>query len=364
MTVSNALGALPDYILEKLGERAYEKCLNRAGLFSSVLNQTGGYLPEIAIARFLDQAARESGSELFGVGVAPILTVRDYGMWGNYILAAPTLAAALDRAVKTIGLHANVDSLSLVIGENTARFSYVFGVRNHSGYAQVAYAATGAMLSVPRHFLGSRWTPISIGLDIPAPRNPETVEQAFGCPVRFDRKAIEVDLMTKDLSCSSTAPRNMKITISDIWRELSGPPSSYREIVASILRQNFGLQSMNVDDVARFLDTSVRSIQRRLDADGTTFRRVLLETKMQRAIDLLQHDSWNTSEVAAHLDYSTPSHFARAFKAEIGMAPSDFALNAKRSQPSWPKDRKHRHCDRERKFDPPPGSVPLVSLDS
>ena len=126
VTVVEALGSMPKLIRSSLGERALEKCLSSAGLPYYVSEQEGSYINEASLAMFLDHAARQAGDDLFGLSLFPHLSVEQYGVWGDYVLNAPTLRDALLRAVRILHLRADRDSLALQVGIHTGTESKIF----------------------------------------------------------------------------------------------------------------------------------------------------------------------------------------------------------------------------------------------
>lgn len=75
MTMTQAIGPIPNFVCEQMGTRALFRCFEGAGLTLELLDKQTGYVPEIAINRFLESAARYAGDGLFGLKVAPLLSV-------------------------------------------------------------------------------------------------------------------------------------------------------------------------------------------------------------------------------------------------------------------------------------------------
>jgi hypothetical protein len=62
---------------------------------------------------FVNAIAKLSGEELFGLTVAPHLSIASKGCWGEYMLGAPTLGAAIAGGIATIKFHSKGDALSI-----------------------------------------------------------------------------------------------------------------------------------------------------------------------------------------------------------------------------------------------------------
>ena len=181
-------------------------------------------------------------------------------------------------------------------------------------------------LSIPRHYLGETWRPSSIGLDIPALLDRDKLEDAFGCSVHFDRDCIEIEIDCRHLGWANPdAETHQHLTVHDVQRAFAGgPPSRLTDVITGLLKRNLGQSRTDLEWVKQSLDISTRTLQRRLDAEGTNFRALHRDVKMGRAIELLEDTALSVSEIAVALNYSTPSHFSRAFRAKFGTAPQQY----------------------------------------
>ena len=69
---------------------------------------------------------------------------------------------------------------------------------------------------------------------------------------------------------------------------------------------------------------SVRTLQRRFDAVGVTFRDLVAEQRLEVASRLLRETGLSVAVIATAVGYSDATAFSRAFRRRIGQAPSDF----------------------------------------
>ena len=154
----------------------------------------------------------------------------------------------------------------------------------------------------------------------------------FGCPVRFG------------------APRNMLVFASaDVERPFPGHNAEFLDLVTPALADALGeahaggtvgeqvkvvLKRLlasgrpEVADVARDLGMSVRTLQRRITDDGSTFRTLLIEARQELGRRLLSDPSIGIDEVAFMLGYQDTSSFHRGFREWERMTPNQWrALN-------------------------------------
>jgi AraC-like DNA-binding protein len=72
---------------------------------------------------------------------------------------------------------------------------------------------------------------------------------------------------------------------------------------------------------------SLRTLQRRLSDDNTTYKQVLDDTRRELAERFVRDDSLTLNEITYLLGFSEISSFSRSFKRWTGLAPSVYRRN-------------------------------------
>ncbi len=80
----------------------------------------------------------------------------------------------------------------------------------------------------------------------------------------------------------------------------------------------------SIERTARSLGLSKRSLQRRLSEQGLTYRRLLLDLRMELASRLLSSSRGSIGSISQHLSYGYHSDFTRAFRARHGVTPIEY----------------------------------------
>ena len=75
------------------------------------------------------------------------------------------------------------------------------------------------------------------------------------------------------------------------------------------------------------MDTSVRTLKRRLLASGTTYRMVADELRFTEAKKFLEETNLRVIDIAAAVGFDDPTHFARMFRRIGGISPREFRKN-------------------------------------
>jgi AraC family transcriptional regulator of adaptative response / methylphosphotriester-DNA alkyltransferase methyltransferase len=100
--------------------------------------------------------------------------------------------------------------------------------------------------------------------------------------------------------------------------------ASLLEEANAIVERDFA-SDLSLDDIARRVASSRRQLQRAYAEIGnTTFREHLTRVRMDRAAELLASRMFTVREVAHRVGYRQPAQFAKAFRRQRGVSPSDF----------------------------------------
>jgi AraC-like DNA-binding protein len=340
-----ALAGVSNLVRGAFGERVLRGANHAAMLDVEAIEDQNCFIPHITMATFVDAVAKLSGEEHFGLIVAPHLTIASKGCWGEYMLGAPTLGTAIRRGIATIGFHSRGDVMSLAVDNGEARLSYGSAAKGRDGYVHVAIGTAGILLSICRAFLPEPWRPLRIELDIARPRNTAAFEDVFGCPVVFDAPGtsicLDAALLRSRLASGGTLP---PITVEDIARARveCGKLGDFREVIAEQVWCQVLTGQVSIESAACAVDTSVRTLQRELNREGTSFRALVNAMRTKRAAALLRETNASVTEVSSMLGYSSPAHFARAFRHETGISPNEFRRHILLEIAAYPADRPRR----------------------
>jgi AraC-like DNA-binding protein len=99
-------------------------------------------------------------------------------------------------------------------------------------------------------------------------------------------------------------------------------PTSFADRVRAVVATNpsHGWTSI---EVGRELAASEATLRRKLQAEGTSFKVILLDIRMVVGLTYLQTTNWLISRVAAEVGYMSQSRFSARFKERFGLHPAD-----------------------------------------
>jgi AraC-like DNA-binding protein len=94
--------------------------------------------------------------------------------------------------------------------------------------------------------------------------------------------------------------------------------------VRAVLQLPDGQGYRTLEEAARAMHMSERTLKRRLAAQGTSFTSVLDDARCERAMVWLREDKLSHADIAEQLGYADASAFSRAFRRWTGMTPAGF----------------------------------------
>ena len=107
--------------------------------------------------------------------------------------------------------------------------------------------------------------------------------------------------------------------------------TSLFEEATAIVDDEYG-SDLSLDEIARRVASSRRQLQRAYAEIGdTTFRDHLTRVRMEKAAELLSARGLTVREVAHRVGYRQPAQFAKAFRRQLGVAPSDYRADGTRN---------------------------------
>jgi AraC-like DNA-binding protein len=160
-----------------------------------------------------------------------------------------------------------------------------------------------------------------------------THEAYFNCPVNFGASRNAIVLHSQDLVRPFVTynAEFLEMVQSALEKKARGcrEETSASEQVKWLLKQMLAGGRPDITDVARELRLSVRTLQRRIDEEGTTFRDLLLAVRQELVRKYFAQPGIQINEVAFQLGYEDTNSFYRAFRNWEGTTPSQWRTDWK-----------------------------------
>ncbi len=168
---------------------------------------------------------------------------------------------------------------------------------------------------------------VELHLNYSKPQHAAFYRSVFGAPVVFDCEHSQMVIPAHLLDAPvKTANRTEHVVFRQQCEEMLRGLNSVERTTAAVrevLMQSAG-DFLDIGQVAEHLHISERTLRRRLDDEGTSFRTTFDEVRDHLACEYLLETELTVAEIAHLLDYSETVNFRRAFLRWNGLTPSDF----------------------------------------
>lgn len=159
------------------------------------------------------------------------------------------------------------------------------------------------------------------------PADPTPYQEVFDCPLQFLANdyaiAVPRELCRQPLMQSN--PPLQQLLRAHAEALLARLPSaSLSAQVIGLLGEQLAHGEPDRGELARRLNLSERTLQRRLAEEGCSYQQLLSDTRRQLAEQHLREGRLPATEIALLLGYSEPSVFFRAFRQWTGLTPGEY----------------------------------------
>jgi AraC-like DNA-binding protein len=183
------------------------------------------------------------------------------------------------------------------------------------------------ILAIGRRGVGGPMSPLRVELTRP-PAHRLIIEAHFGCRARF--KAGRDALIFRESDLDRPFVTHNADLLAMLGAQLDAEVDARRsrqslgDQVKITVKRLLAGQRPTIEVVARQLNLSSRTLQRRLAEDGVTFQQTLDEARRELAHYYLGQSSVELNETAYLLGYEDPNSFFRAFHDWEGTSPGQW----------------------------------------
>ncbi len=178
-------------------------------------------------------------------------------------------------------------------------------------------------------------------LPYPAPPHWRQYGRMFNCPVEFGADTMEWHLAESTLSVPLPNANPMVAKVCERFCEQvlseQRPASELAESIRTILVRQPG-RFATIDEIASEIGMSLRTLNRRLAADGITYQSIIDDKRKTLAIEYLERTTLPVEQICARVGFSDTSNFRKAFKKWTGQSPSSFRAETLQKSGPQPRD--------------------------
>ncbi len=304
------------------------KVLRHAGLPETLFQADKVYLTTEELFAFYRGIAEVSGDPGIGLKLGTEERVERYDPVAIAALCTRTFRDALQRMARYKQLTCPEQIETQERGEEcVVHFKWLLA--NEAEPALLVDLCFAWMLAVARRGSGVAISPKRVELQRAAAHR-EMYEAHFGCPVKFSaernllvfrKEDVERKFLTHNEELLAMVAPQLEKELRQQYEQ-----TSLSEQVKGILKRLLAGQRPGLQDVARELRVSTRTLQRRLNLEKVTFQGLIGDARRELARHYLQHSALELNETAYLLGYEDANSFFRAFHSWEGVTPGEWRL--------------------------------------
>lgn len=301
--------------------------LRQAGIAPALLDDPSARVSGSAELSFL-RGFRAGMQEVSGLAVALGSRYRlaTLGPLGLAMLSAPTVAASLQLAVRYQSLSFSWLGFAIEPAGDAVLVRLDAGavpldLRDFLVCRDLAAAAT--ML---RDLCGDEGRYAAARLSLSDPRQAEGLQAHLRCPLELGGEGSSVLLdhatLVRPNAQHAMTTHALALAACDAQLHSGAQARGAASAQVEALLQRHPGRLLGHDEAAGLLGTSERSLRRRLEREGTSFRLVRERVLRARAEQLLRATPLSVADIAEQLGFSDASSFSQAFRRWTGRPPS------------------------------------------
>jgi AraC-like DNA-binding protein len=303
--------------------------LRRAGLSQGYIGQPRVLLKTEEVFAFWRAVGEVSTDPAIGLLLGTETKTERFHLTGIAALASESLGAAVDQMARYKQLTCPEEILQKKDDDEwSIQFRWLLAEELEPPV--LIECAFSWMLSIARHGTGTRLSPLRV--EFLQPRaHAKTIERHFGCRVVCGAPKNAIVFRTSDAQ-QRFVTRNaelLAVLAPQFEEELKrdADDENFVERVRLAVQQHLIGRRPNIEDIAGALHISARTLQRRLQDEGSSFQRVLGEARRHLARHYLNNSTLELNEAAYLLGYEDGNSFVRAFRSWEGVPPARWREN-------------------------------------
>jgi len=283
---------------------------------------------ELRVGANLLRATKPAARPGLGLAAGANYHFSSYGLWGYGLVSSATVLDAITLALRFMPMTYAYTLISFREEGGCGVLS--FGEPDLEPGLKSFMVARDMMAAalLMRELCGADFRLMRFSLRAPAPRGGDT-EPAEVCGVRLQHGAGSNHLRFDAAYLSMALPQANPLTAA-MCEQMCGQLIERRRRRSgsgAIVRHYLGMPGRHLPDLATMaglMNTSERTLKRRLSAEGTTFRVLRDEARRALADELLADAGLSLAEIAQRLGFSDTSSFSQTFRRWHGMAPGQY----------------------------------------
>lgn len=266
--------------------------------------------------------------------VGQSLHLSDYGLYGFALLCGSSVRSSFEFALRYHRLATPLFAINFEILEDKFIWEFPdehFADYTHNIHGFLLLQQLSQHITHVQDITRADRKPIRVEIALTPPIKPEVAEQHFGCPVQFGAPVTKIVYAMSILDerppmmnpiCHATLRKSCENLLGNL-RQIEGISGQVSRI---IMESPAPFASM--DDVAKSMSMTNRTLRRKLKAEGRTYSEILDEVRNALAKKYLDTNGFTVEDIAVLLGFSDASNFRPSFKRWNGLSPREYRMRS------------------------------------
>ncbi|HNP37260.1 MAG TPA: AraC family transcriptional regulator [Woeseiaceae bacterium] len=291
------------------------RVLHESGLPADQFNDPENLIPFRDGSHLIGLCADQADCPHFGLLMGQYTSLDALGIVAEMARAAPDVRAAIRLIGRYLTLSDGGGLVELSEGPLFAQWGYALYEPGVERPELIYDCVLANCWNIMRTLCGAKWSPVEIVFTRRAPPDLQPYREFFSAPLRFDAEhsalVFRSDWLNTPLPTSNPARLLLlEKQVRDLEARSTGDlPAQVRRV----LRRHLLSGSTSLRRVADDLAVHPRTLDRRLEAHGISFRSLIDEVRFEVSCQLLA-TRLPILTIAQSLQYANPAAFTRAFR--------------------------------------------------
>ena len=298
--------------------------LRQAQLCPELFDQPNAQLKPDDFYKFWDVIASYCGGELFAIRFMEALTMESFSPPIFAAIRSANLLTALQRIACYKSL---VAPIHVQIKQSSVDISVEFSWLNAEAPPPISLVFADLLFAVKLARLGTRR--LIVPTYVSSPRLPATIDEfaeSFGCIPQIGSAHKICFSLDDALYPFVTIDEAMWAVIEpELQRRLVKLKSSdtVQQRTKAVLLQRLSDGAVSMDDVAKTLAMSKRTLHRKLEFEGFSFKQILDTTRKEMSLHYIKNTSMSAAEISFLVGFEEITSFYRAFNRWTSTTPEN-----------------------------------------
>lgn len=303
-----------------------------AGIDPNVLENANGRIPGAQFQSLIKTLLIQSRDPLMGLHTGLYVQPGSYSVLGYISMSCATLGDVIMRIPTYERLVGDMGTTRIERSPKTISLNWRCAYTDELVRPHMIDNVLASWINFARWLANQNASPEKILLQRPAPQTLSEIkeyEDSFRCPILFSQAKSAIVLSMSLLDIGLRQPdqlllKTLESHASQQISELENKLGSFSLSVMQVVRKQLSLGQVRKELVADELGVSLRTLQRKLIAEGTQYQQIADEVRLEIAKELLCVSKLGTQDIAYNLGFSDSRSFHRRFKQWTGQTPGDF----------------------------------------